>query len=69
MNCEPETVGRLHLGNAKKLPFANSSFNAVVSLNTIHSLERLDLIAALRQIERLAPGRGFVQVDFYHTLG
>jgi ubiquinone/menaquinone biosynthesis C-methylase UbiE len=67
MNCEPETVGRLHLGNARKLPFPDNSFQAVISLNTIHNFERADLITALREIERLAPGKGFVQVDSYRT--
>jgi ubiquinone/menaquinone biosynthesis C-methylase UbiE len=67
MKCEPEVVGRLHLGNATKLPFPNNSFSAVISLNTVHNLERSELITALREIERLAPGRGFVQVDSYRT--
>lgn len=67
MKCEPEVVGRLHLGNAPKLPFPDNSFSAVISLNTVHNLERSELITALREIERLAPGRGFVQVNSYRT--
>lgn len=67
MQCEPEVVGRLHLGNATDLPFPDRSFQAVVSLNTLHNLERDGCIRALGEIERLAPGRGFVQVDSYRT--
>jgi SAM-dependent methyltransferase len=67
LHCEPDVVGRLHLGNAVKLPFPDGSFQAVISLNTVHDLERDDAIRALREIERLAPGRGFVQVDSYRT--
>ena len=67
MHCEPEVVGRLHLGSAVKLPFPDNSFACVLSLNTIHNLDRADLIVALKEIERLAPGRGFVQVDSYRT--
>lgn len=67
MHCEPEIVGRLHLGSAVKLPYPDRSFSAVISINTIHNLQRPDVIRALREIERLAPGRGFVQVDAYHT--
>jgi ubiquinone/menaquinone biosynthesis C-methylase UbiE len=67
-HCEPEIVGRLHLGNATALPFPDGSFNAVISLNTLHNLVRPDVIVALREIERLAPGRGFVQVDSYRTV-
>jgi ubiquinone/menaquinone biosynthesis C-methylase UbiE len=66
-HCEPEVVGRLHLGDAVKLPFPDGSFRAVISLNTLHDLERGDVVRALREIERLAPGRGFVQVDSYRT--
>jgi ubiquinone/menaquinone biosynthesis C-methylase UbiE len=60
-------VGRLHLGSAVKLPFPDNSFACVLSLNTIHNLDRPDLITALKEMERLAPGRGFVQVDSYRT--
>jgi cyclopropane fatty-acyl-phospholipid synthase-like methyltransferase len=67
MHCEPEVVGRLHLGNAKKLPFPDKSFTAVVSINTIHNLERAECVQALGEIERLAPGKAYVQVDSYHT--
>ncbi len=67
MKCEPEVIGRLHLGNATRLPFPDNSFKAVISLNTIHNLERADCIVALKEMQRLAPGRGFVQVDSYLT--
>lgn len=67
MNCEPEVIGRLHLGNAMHLPFPDNSFSAVISLNTIHNLDRPLCIRALREMQRLAPGRGFVQVDSYRT--
>src|SRR5437870_8503061 len=67
LHCEPEVAGRLHLGNAVKLPFPDRSFKAVISLNTVHNLDRSECITALREIERLAPGRAFIQVDSYRT--
>jgi len=67
MHCEPEVVGRLHLGSADRLPFPDNSFQAVISLNTIHNFTRPDAIRAVREIERMAPGRGFIQVDSYRT--
>jgi ubiquinone/menaquinone biosynthesis C-methylase UbiE len=67
IRCEREVVGRLHLGTAARLPFPDNSFDAVLSINTIHNLDRDGVITALREIERLAPGRAFVQVDAYHT--
>ena len=33
----------------------------------MHNLERPDARARLQEIQRLAPGRGFVQVDSYRT--
>ncbi len=67
MHCEPEVVGRLHLGSADKLPFPNGSFAAVLSINTIHNLPRDRCKIALQEIERLAPGKAFAQVDSYRT--
>lgn len=67
LHCEPEVVGRLHLGSADHLPFPDKSFDAVLAINTIHNLERPGVKLALQEIERLAPGKGFVQVDSYRT--
>jgi ubiquinone/menaquinone biosynthesis C-methylase UbiE len=67
MHCEPEVVGRLHLGSADRLPFPDRSFDAVISLNTIHNFDRPGAIRAVREVERLAPGKGFIQVDSYRT--
>jgi len=64
-HCEPEVVGRLHLGSAVSLPFPDASFAAVLSINTLHNLERPDLITALKEIQRLSGGRAYVQVDSY----
>ena len=67
LNAEPEVVGRLHLGNAVHLPFPDGSFDAVLAINTVHNLDRAGCIQALREIERLAPGRGYIQVDAYRN--
>jgi len=67
MNCEPEAIGRLHRGSADDLPFPDGSFAAVISINTVHNLDRDGCVRALREMERLAPGRGFLQVDSYLT--
>jgi len=67
-NAHPDVIGRLHLGNATKLPFPDNSFMAVISINTIHNLDRVNCIAALREIERVAPGRSYVQVDAYRNI-
>ena len=67
-HCEPEVVGRLHLGNAVSLPFPDHSFDAVISLNTLHNLERPQLVTALQEIMRVTKdGKAFVQVDSYRN--
>lgn len=66
-NCEPELVGRLHVGDAVDLPFPDNSFRAVLSINVVHNLDRAGCIRALREMERVAPGCGYVQVDAYRT--
>lgn len=67
MNCEPEAIGRLHLGNAMDLPFPDNAFKAVISLNTIHNLDRDECIIALKEIQRVSGGRAYVTVDSYRT--
>lgn len=67
-HCEPEVVGRLHLGSAVSLPFPDHSFDAVISLNTLHNLKKPELVTALREIMRVTKGdKAFVQVDSYRT--
>ena len=68
-NCHPEIASRLHLGNATNLPFPDGSFDAVISINTVHNLPRDLCIQALREIERVAKhSAAFVQVGAYRTL-
>jgi ubiquinone/menaquinone biosynthesis C-methylase UbiE len=67
MHCEPEVVGRLHLGSAISLPFPDGAFDCVLSLNTIHNFARQEAVVAMREIQRLSNGKAFVQVDSYRT--
>jgi ubiquinone/menaquinone biosynthesis C-methylase UbiE len=67
MHCEPETIGRLHLGSGDSLPFPDGSFKAAISLNTIHNFDRAGCVRALRELQRVSGGRAFVQVDSYRT--
>ncbi len=66
-NCEPEVVGKLHLGSATSLPFPNASFDVVLSINTLHNLPRESIIIALQEIERVGKGKSFIQVDAYRN--
>jgi ubiquinone/menaquinone biosynthesis C-methylase UbiE len=67
MHCEPEAIGRLHLGCATQLPFPDNSFKAAVAINSIHNLDRDLCIIALQELQRVSGGRAYVQVDSYRT--
>jgi ubiquinone/menaquinone biosynthesis C-methylase UbiE len=68
MNCEPEVIGRLHVGNANDLPFPDDSFDCVLSINTLHNFYRPGVIKALSEMKRVCrTDKMFVQVDSYRT--
>ena len=63
-----ETVkSAVQVADARKLPFADDSFDLVIAINTIHNLVREDLIVALQEIERVSRGHSFITVDAYRT--
>ena len=52
-NSVEEIKPNLVLGDAKKLPFKDNSFDLVISINTIHNLNETDCSKALKEIERV----------------
>src|SRR3990167_7953110 len=52
----------VHTGDARHLPFADESFDVVISINTIHNLEKNDCRKVLQEIERVSRRGGFVTV-------
>lgn len=63
----PDIMGGLVQGSCDSLPFPDNSFAAAFAINTVHNLDRDGCLKSLREIERVAPGRGFVQVDAYRS--
>lgn len=57
----------LSVGDARKLEFEDNSFDFVMSINTIHNLNRDDCAQALREIQRVSGGRAFITVDAYRN--
>jgi SAM-dependent methyltransferase len=55
-----------YLGDARDLPFPDKSFDLVVSLGTIHNLDRPGVIKALGEIERVGKN-AFVTVDSFRN--
>ena len=68
INAEVETIGRLHLGNATNLPFPDSSFDLVISINTLHNLEREGVVKAVREMERVSKTFSYLVVDSYRNI-
>lgn len=53
--------------DARKLPYADKSFDLVISINTVHNLEKEELAKALKEIERVSKGNSFITVDAYRN--
>ena len=66
-NSIPEIKPYLQVGNATKLPFEDNCFDFVISINTIHNLNREDCAIALQEIERVTKGNSFITVDAYRN--
>jgi SAM-dependent methyltransferase len=57
----------LRVGSAQNLPYADKSFDLVISINTIHNLSPKDCKQALREIQRVSRGHAFITVDAWRT--
>ena len=53
--------------NAINLPFDDNSFDVVISINTVHNLEREECAKALQEIERVSKGNSYITVDAYRN--
>lgn len=53
----------LVLGSADRLPFADKTFDLVISINTVHNLDRAECVRALGEMERVSRRHRYVQVD------
>ncbi len=58
---------QLQVADARDLPYEDNSFDLVISINTIHNLERAELISALQEIQRVTKKNGYITVDAYRN--
>ena len=56
---------KVEVANATNLPFADNSFDIVISINTIHNLDRDECAIALQEIERVSRKGAFITGDAY----
>ena len=66
-NAIEDMKPHVRVANAKELPFDDKSFDVVISINTVHNLEKEDCAKALREIERVSKGKSFITVDAYRN--
>lgn len=66
-NAKEDVRPFLHTGHARQLPYADRSFDLILSINTLHNLYCHDLELALREMERVSRRGKFVCVESYRT--
>jgi protein-L-isoaspartate(D-aspartate) O-methyltransferase len=64
-NAVEAVKDKLHQSSAAKLPFADDTFDLVVSINTLHNLYCYDLAPAIKEIERVGRGNKYICVESY----
>jgi SAM-dependent methyltransferase len=57
----------VQVGNALSLPFEDKSFDVIISVTTLHNLEREECAIALQEIERVSRKGAFITVDAYRN--
>ena len=57
----------LQVSDAKTLPYESNYFDLVVSINTIHNLDKAECMQAVKEIERVSKSSSYIIVDAYRT--
>jgi ubiquinone/menaquinone biosynthesis C-methylase UbiE len=66
-NCIGEIKNKLQVANATKLPYEDNFFDLVISINTIHNLNKIECAIALKEISRVTRKNAFITVDAYRN--
>lgn len=66
-NAIEDMKPHVQVGNALKLPFEDKSFDVIISVTTLHNLEREECAIALQEIERVSRKGAFITVDAYRN--
>ena len=57
----------LEVGDCRKLPFEDNSFDFCFSITTIHNVVAEECLEALKEIQRVSKKGAFITVDAYHN--
>jgi len=66
-NAKEEVKDKLQVANALKLPFEDNTFDLVISVTTLHNLEKEDMKQALSEIMRVTKKDAFITLDAYQN--
>jgi SAM-dependent methyltransferase len=67
-HAKDEVKDRLSVGHASALPYADASFDAVVSLGCLHNLDLPELWTAIGEMQRVCPSaRKYMMVESFRT--
>lgn len=64
-NSKEEVRDYLQVANAMHLPFEDNSFDLVISITTLHNLNKEDMKTALKEIMRVTKKDAFITLDAY----
>jgi len=64
-NAKEEIKDFVQVGDARSLPFDDNSFDLVISVTTLHNLNKEDMEIALKEIERVTKKDSFITLDAY----
>lgn len=66
-NSVPEIKYKLKVANATNLPYEDNYFDLVISINTVHNLDKIECAKALREITRVSKKNAFLTVDAFNN--
>lgn len=66
-NAMPSVAQYMRKASCDELPYPDNSFDLVISIATIHNLEREGVKKSLREIMRVTRRHAFIKVNGYHT--
>ena len=66
-NAKKEVKNFLDIGSCVKLPYKSNYFDLVISINTIHNLNKKMCSKSLKEINRVSKKNAFLTVDAYRN--
>lgn len=66
-NAKAEVRPHLVVGAATDLPWPDRHFDLVISINTVHNLQIHEVDRAVREMQRVSKGRGYLCVESYRS--